>query len=70
MTSVVKALADGSPELLADVDLELADTLLAAGAPAWEAAANLVRAGNWQSDVLYADAPYGVMYTVATWLPA
>lgn len=69
-TTVVKALADGSPELLADVDLELADALLAAGAPAWKATANLLRSGNWQPDVLYADAPYGVMYTVATWLPA
>jgi hypothetical protein len=69
-TTVVNALADGSPELLADVDLELADVLLAAGAPTWKAAANLLRAGNWQAEVLYADAPYGVMYMVATWLPA
>ncbi len=68
--SVVKALADGSAQSLADVDLELAGELLAAGAPAWKAAANLLRAGSWRGDVLYADAPYGVMYTVATWLPA
>jgi hypothetical protein len=68
--AVVKAVGDGSPQALADLDLELADALLAAGAPAWVAAANLLRAGNWCGDVLYADAPYGVMYTVATWLPA
>jgi hypothetical protein len=68
--AVVKALADGSAESLADLDLELADQLLAAGAPAWKAAASLLRAGTWRADILYADAPYGVMYTVASWLPA
>ena len=67
--TVVKALADGSPQLLADVDLELAGVLLAAGAPAWVAAAKLLRDDNWRADVLYADAPFGVMYMVATWLP-
>ena len=68
--SVVKALADGAAQSLADLDLELADVLLAAGAPAWVAAAKLLRTGRWRGDVLYTDAPYGVMYTVATWLPA
>ena len=69
-TGVVKALADGSPQALADLDLELADVLLAAGAPAWKAAAQLLQTGTWHADVLYADAPYGVMYTVASWLLA
>jgi hypothetical protein len=69
--TVVKALTDGSPQSLADLDLELADQLLAAGAPAWMAAANLLGADSrWDADVLYAEAPYGVMYTVASWLPA
>jgi hypothetical protein len=69
--AVVKALADGSAQSLADLDLELARRLLAAGAPAWKAAANLLGlASSWRTDVLYADAPYGVMYTVASWLPA
>lgn len=68
--SVVEALADGSRQSLADLDLDLAGQLLAAGAPVWKAAANLLRAGPWRADVLYADAPYGVMYTVASWLPA
>jgi len=69
--AVVTALADGSPQSLADLDLELADQLLAAGAPAWKAAANLLGLDNrWNADVLYAEAPYGVMYTVASWLPA
>jgi hypothetical protein len=69
--AVVKALADGSPQLLADLDLELADQLLAAGAPVWKAIANVIGFdGGWQADVLYADAPFGVLYTVASWLPA
>jgi hypothetical protein len=69
--TVVKALADGSPRSLADLDLELADQLLVAGAPVWKAAANLVGVeSKWRADVLYADAPYGVTYMVASWLLA
>jgi hypothetical protein len=68
--AVVKALADGSPQLLAELDLDLAEQLLVAGAPVWKAAATLLRAASWKADVLYAEAPYGVMYTVASWLPA
>jgi hypothetical protein len=68
--AVLEALADGSPQSLADLDLELAAALLAAGAPAWVAAAKLLRAASWRGDIVYADAPYGVMYTVATWVPA
>jgi aromatic ring-opening dioxygenase LigB subunit len=69
--AVVKALADGSARSLADLDLELADQLLAAGAPAWKAAVHLLGLhSSWHAEVLYADAPYGVMYTVASWLPA
>jgi len=65
--AVVDALAKAAPEQLATLDLALAADLLVAGAPAWVAAAKLVD-GDWHGDVLYADAPYGVMYTVATWL--
>ncbi len=68
--TVVKALADGSPQSLAAIDLELAHQLLAAGAPAWKAAAKLLGDSTWRAEVRYADAPYGVMYTVASWLPA
>ncbi len=68
--TVVTALADGSPQSLAALDLELAHQLLAAGAPAWKAVAKLLGDSTWQAEVLYADAPYGVMYTVASWLPA
>jgi hypothetical protein len=68
--AVVQALTDATPHALADLDLELASQLLVAGAPAWRAAGELLRTGSWQGEVLYADAPYGVMYTVASWLPA
>ena len=68
---VIKALTQGAPQLLADLDLELAGQLLAAGAPVWKAAANLLGLDSrWHADVLYADAPFGVMYAVASWLPA
>ena len=41
---------------------------LVAGAAAWVATAKLVDAEQWHGEVLYADAPYGVFYVVATWL--
>jgi hypothetical protein len=68
--AVVKALSSGSSQVLADLDLKLAHELLVAGAPTWKAVAALLGESQWNADVLYADAPYGVMYTVATWLPA
>jgi hypothetical protein len=66
--AVVAALAKAAPQQLADLDLKLAAELLAAGAPAWVAAARLVGDRAWHGEVLYDDAPFGVMYTVATWL--
>jgi hypothetical protein len=66
--AVVAALAKAAPQELADLDLTLAAELLAAGAPAWVATARIVGDRPWHGEVLYADAPYGVMYTVATWL--
>jgi hypothetical protein len=67
--AVVAALAKAAPRELADLDLTLAAELLAAGASAWVATAELVGDRDWRGEVLYADAPYGVMYIVATWLP-
>jgi hypothetical protein len=66
--AVVAALGKVAPQQLADLDLTLAAELLAAGAPAWVATGRLVGDRPWHGEVLYADAPYGVMYTVATWL--
>ncbi len=61
------ALAAGDPGLLAGLDLGLGHELLAAGAPAWRAAADLLSGTRWQAEVSYDDAPYGVGYLVATW---
>jgi hypothetical protein len=65
---VVDALANPARGALANLDLTLAAELLVAGAPAWVAMAKLAGV-DWRAEVLYADAPYGVMYMVATWLP-
>ena len=64
--AVSAALAAGDCDALA-VDLDLGHALLAAGAPAWNAAAELLRGQHWSGQVTYDDAPYGVGYLVATW---
>lgn len=64
--SVSAALAAGDPARLA-TDLTLAAELLAAGAPAWTAAGQLLAEARWKGAVSYDDAPYGVGYVVATW---
>jgi hypothetical protein len=66
--AVSTALADGEPKAL-DSDLALGAELLAAGAPAWAAAAGLLGGRRWHATVSYDDAPYGVGYLVATWSP-
>jgi hypothetical protein len=69
--AVVAALADGETKPLAELDPELAAQLLVAGAPAWRAAADLIGTDTaWRGEIHYADAPFGVMYVVASWLPA
>jgi hypothetical protein len=71
--AVVDAVANPAPRALATLDLTLAAELLVAGAAAWVATAKLVGVdwhSDWDGEVLYADAPCGVMYMVATWLPA
>jgi hypothetical protein len=67
---VSRALSEGNPEALAG-DLVLGAELLAAGAPAWSAAAGLLAGRTWRAGVSYDEAPYGVGYLVATWsIPA
>jgi len=66
---VVAALAAGSVDGLADLDLDLAAELLVGGAATWVAAAQLLRDRRWRGEILYTDAPFGVMYTVAFWTP-
>jgi hypothetical protein len=64
--AVSAALASGDPSRLA-ADLTLGHELLAAGAPAWTAAARLLAGGQWDAHLSYDDAPFGVGYFVATW---
>jgi len=68
---VVTALGAGDVATLAALDEELAADLMVAGIGAWKAAAAILAAeGPWQSRVLFADAPLGVMYVVASWRAA
>ncbi len=64
--AVGTALGSGDVAALA-VDLVLGAELLAAGAPAWSAASRLLAGRQWEANVCYDDAPYGVGYLVATW---
>ena len=63
---VVAALRDGDIEALAGLDAALGAELLASGVPAWQAAA-AVLSGDYDAELLYADAPYGVGYFAAAW---
>jgi uncharacterized protein (TIGR03382 family) len=69
---VTTALAACDTETLLALDIGLATDLLVAGRAPWQVLAGAVDAsgGAWTGSVTYADAPYGVQYTVATWLPA
>ncbi|MDT4937888.1 MAG: hypothetical protein QOG80_1559 [Pseudonocardiales bacterium] len=64
---VLEALRAGDAAGLADVDLDAAAALLAAGAPAWRAAGALLRDRPVAADVSCYEAPYGVAYFVAHW---
>jgi hypothetical protein len=63
---VVAALRGGDVEALAGLDAALGAELLASGVPAWQAAA-AVLSGDYDAELLYADAPYGVGYFAAAW---
>lgn len=66
--TIAAILGDGDAASLAGVDLALARELLVEGAPAWHAAAGRLE-GEWDAELLYDAAPYGVGYFVATWTP-
>lgn len=68
--AVIAALAAGSVDELAGLDLDLAAHLLVGGAAPWVAAAHLLGDRRWRGEVLHTEVPYGVMYTVAFWSPA
>ena len=68
--AVARALATADTEALAALDPELSRELHVAGLPAWRflAEAAAASAAEYDADLLYDEAPYGVGYFVATWL--
>jgi hypothetical protein len=75
--TVERAVRDGDLPALAALDPALATDLLAAGRPAWQTLAGALSAphapeaaaARLQTEVLYSDAPLGVAYLVATFIP-
>jgi hypothetical protein len=63
---IVAALESGRGDALR-VDPWLADQLLVAGAPGWNATGRLTCGQSFAADLLYDAAPYGVGYFVAVW---
>jgi hypothetical protein len=68
--AVAAALGSGDAGVLLALDADLAFDLLAAGRPAWQVLAGAAAGSVPLARLLYAGAPYGVGYLVATWLPA
>ncbi|WP_344672076.1 hypothetical protein [Catenulispora yoronensis] len=72
--AVARALATVDTKALAALDPDLSRALHVAGLPAWQALAAAAEASAEASDVeydaelLYEEAPYGVGYFVATWI--
>jgi hypothetical protein len=56
------------PAALLALDPALASGLMAAGRAPWQVLASAP--GRFRGEVLYDGSPYGVQYTVASWLPA
>ena len=70
-TAVEDAVRAGDLAALAGVDPALARDLMATGRPAWQVLAGaLGPAQRPATDILYADAPFGVAYLVAVFTPA
>lgn len=65
---VAGALATGDPSRLLALDAELARQLLAAGRAPWQVLAGAI-APPVTARLLHHQAPYGVDYLIATWLP-
>ena len=68
--AVAQALATADHKALANLDPELSRELHAAGRPAWQVLAGAAEtsAREYEAELLYNEAPYGVGYFVATWL--
>jgi hypothetical protein len=67
--AVAEALRAGDPGALRGLDPELARDLWAAGRAPWQVLAGAAGTGPVKADLLYYEAPYGVGYFAATWLP-
>jgi hypothetical protein len=67
--AVAAALSEADGEALENLDATLAGELLVGGVAAWQAAGSLVAGTDYDGDLTYRAAPYGVGYFVATWLP-
>jgi aromatic ring-opening dioxygenase LigB subunit len=68
--AVTAALGKADTDALLALDPVLSAELLVAGRAPWQILAGAAAGREWTAEVLYDDAPYGVQYTVATWLPA
>lgn len=68
--AVAEALATADAKALASLDPELSNALQVAGLPAWKILADTAIASEaeYEAELLYNEAPYGVGYFVATWL--
>jgi hypothetical protein len=66
---VTKAFASVDIDTLLRLDPVLSAELLVAGRAPWQVLAGAAT-GSFEGEVLYDAAPYGVQYTVASWLPA
>jgi hypothetical protein len=64
------ALELGDAGTLADLDPRLAADLLVGGRPAWQVLAGAAGDAQVEARVLADEAPYGVGYFVATWIPS
>ncbi|MGH3662478.1 MAG: class III extradiol dioxygenase subunit B-like domain-containing protein [Micromonosporaceae bacterium] len=70
-TAVSAALGSADVASLVGVAPELADDLMVSGRAPWQVLAGAAeRSGSWTSELLYAGAPYGVGYFVASWVAA
>jgi hypothetical protein len=69
---VASALAGADVDALLGLDPVLSAELKVAGRAPWQVLAGAARAAGhtWRGEVTYDDAPYGVTYLVATWVPA
>ena len=67
---VVAMLADGDAAGIVAINPALAGELMCAGRSAWQVLAGAAGLETWRGEVRYDQAPYGVQYTVATWVPA